>query len=109
MFVFCEMTVVECTVFTAGGVAETHTVSGLSYSPFGEVAGVAPLRSAMKSLCAIEKIAALCNESAIHFDEAAKKFIPVGEPTEASLKVFVEKLGRVDDVDYVRLLVRNHA
>ena len=104
-----EMTVVECTVFTAGGVAETHTVSGLSYSPFGEVAGVAPLRSAMKSLCAIEKIAALCNESAIHFDEAAKKFIPVGEPTEASLKVFVEKLGRVDDVDYVRLLVRNHA
>ena len=41
----------------------------------------------------IIKISALCNESSIHYDENKQKYTIMGEPTEAALKVLVEKYG----------------
>ena len=37
--------------------------------------------------------AALCNDAELKYDEADQLFTRVGEPTEAALKVLVEKLG----------------
>ena len=37
--------------------------------------------------------AALCNDAELKYDEADQLFTRVGEPTEAALKVLVQKLG----------------
>ena len=38
----------------------------------------------------------LCNESMIEFDEETQRYVRVGEPTEAALKILVEKIGHPD-------------
>jgi len=38
----------------------------------------------------------LCNESSLNFDKAKSKFTRNGLPTEAALKVLVEKIGAYD-------------
>ena len=44
-------------------------------------------------LCNIAKVCALCSDSSVEYDEAKMKYRAVGEPTEAALKIVVEKLG----------------
>ena len=96
-----EMSVVNVTTFSATGEGEGHAVTGLTYSPFGEVEGVSVLRSSQQALCKMEEICVLCNESSVHYDEGQKKYQAVGEPTEAALIAFVEKLGIPGDVQNV--------
>ena len=71
---------------TKAGSLKEHSVSGTSYSPQGEVSGLR--NGAVPDLA---KVCALCNQAVIHYDDG--KYERVGEPTEAALKVLVEKIG----------------
>lgn len=53
-------------------------------------------------LCNIAKVCALCSDSAVEYDDAKMKYRAVGEPTEAALKVLVEKLGLPTSANVVR-------
>ena len=80
-----------------GELAERE-VTGTSYDPRGDVVG---LGSGKKGKAAggagpspdLARACALCNQAVIKYDESSDKFERVGEPTEAALKVLVEKLG----------------
>jgi len=50
------------------------------------------------ALTDVARIAALCNEANLEFDAAAGQFSRTGEPTEAALRVLVEKLGLPSDL-----------
>ena len=45
----------------------------------------------------------LCNESGVEYDDVKMKYMAVGEPTEAALKILVEKLGLPASAEVVRL------
>jgi P-type Ca2+ transporter type 2C len=86
-----EMSVVKL-MYSRKGKLVQHTVTGTTYSPtegviesggedVGKLQGVAQLAQA----------ASLCNDACIKYEEG--KFRRIGEPTEAALKVLVEKIG----------------
>ncbi|KAJ1923115.1 hypothetical protein IWQ60_006086 [Tieghemiomyces parasiticus] len=84
-----------------GGVRELH-VGGTSYEPAGDVASAdgkplglgAPARS--RAVYELAQVCALCNDAQIAYDPATGLYTNLGEPTEAALKVLVEKLGTHD-------------
>jgi len=81
-----QMTVVSIAYpNTKGGTLVECSVTGTSYAPQGEVTD---LKVALPDLA---KVCALCNQASIHYEKG--KYERVGEPTEAALKVLVEKLG----------------
>ena len=45
----------------------------------------------------------LCNESGVEYDDVKMKYMAVGEPTEAALKILVEKMGLPASADVVRM------
>jgi Ca2+-transporting ATPase len=79
-----------------------YPVTGLSYDPNGEVKGVDNTSSDLpEGLVELAKVCSLCNEAKIAYngEERAGGGGPVGyerfgEPTEAALKILVEKLGQ---------------
>lgn len=87
----------SCVTFSHPGSSETelitYDVEGHTYAPVGKITGK-PLGQ-YKTVTTLAKIASLCNESAIEYNEG--KYLRVGEPTEAALKVLVEKIGFPDD------------
>ncbi|XP_047311269.1 calcium-transporting ATPase 4, endoplasmic reticulum-type-like [Impatiens glandulifera] len=75
----------------------TFNVQGTTYSPFdGKIQGW-PVRRMDPNLQMIAKIAALCNDAGI--EESGNHFVANGMPTEAALKVMVEKMGLPDGMD----------
>mmetsp|Transcript_9645 Transcript_9645/g.24917 ORF Transcript_9645/g.24917 Transcript_9645/m.24917 type:complete len:1066 (-) Transcript_9645:13-3210(-) len=64
-------------------------VSGTSYAPQGELGG----SYSAAGLAELAKVCALCNQAVIRYNQAESKYERVGEPTEAALKVLVEKIG----------------
>ncbi|KAF9974545.1 hypothetical protein BGZ73_002028 [Actinomortierella ambigua] len=91
----------------AGGVAE-YQVEGSSFSPNGKILDsfgneVDSLTQVSLTLSEVAQICALCNNSNISYNPANDTYTNVGEPTEAALKVLVEKMG-TDDVNYNSLL-----
>ncbi|CAJ0745981.1 14318_t:CDS:10 [Entrophospora sp. SA101] len=76
-----------------------YHVEGSSYSPHGNiftsddkiVESALPLTNSCVNDLA--QVCALCNDSRISYDDATSTYNNVGEPTEAALKVLVEKLG----------------
>ena len=85
-----EMCVVSVSTFTSSSQPTVYPVTGISYNPHGSIEGVSSTNESMKNII---KISALCNESSIHYDENKQKSQIMGEPTEAALKVLVEKYG----------------
>ena len=85
-----EMCVVSVSTFTSSIQPTVYPVTGISYNPHGSIEGVSSTNESMKNII---KISALCNESSIHYDENKQKYQIMGEPTEAALKVLVEKYG----------------
>lgn len=87
----------SCVTFSHLGSTETelvtYDVEGHTYAPIGKITGT-PLGQ-YKTVTSLAKIASLCNESAIEYREG--KYVRVGEPTEAALKVLVEKISFPDD------------
>ncbi|ORX97427.1 Ca-transporting ATPase [Basidiobolus meristosporus CBS 931.73] len=84
----------------SGGLSEYH-VEGTSYAPAGDIktaAGqtVKDLPASSPVIQELSEICALCNDSRISYDPSTNHYSNVGEPTEAALKVLVEKLGTKD-------------
>lgn len=84
---------------TNGAVAEYH-IDGSSYSPVGKITAGGALVSnvAVQSqvLSEIAQVCALCNDASISYDPETDSYHNVGEPTEAALRVLVEKMGTND-------------
>ena len=93
-----EMCVTTVSTFDKKGESTCYAVSGVSYNPEGEIEGMSSENKAMKNII---KIASLCNEASIHFDVSKNKYQIMGEPTEAALKVLVEKYGLPEKVEQV--------
>lgn len=87
----------SCITFSHPGKTETelitYDVEGHTYAPIGKIEGAT--LSQFKTVASLAKICALCNESTIEYKDG--KYVRVGEPTEAALKVLVEKIGIPDD------------
>jgi len=107
-----QMAVQRVLVITAGMPSPAmleFEVEGTDYTPKGRVSlvggggggGSAATASASgkkdatlhPSLSDLARIASLCNEAKLDFDMRTRKFTFLGEPTEAALKVVVDKLG----------------
>lgn len=87
-----EMTVVSTCYVENNGSLHENSVTGTSYNPAGLVEGLV-LSSSDQGLVDLARCATLCNDSKLEFDTDDQKFIRIGEPTEAALKVFSEKIG----------------
>ncbi|KAL1920905.1 uncharacterized protein VTP21DRAFT_11540 [Calcarisporiella thermophila] len=93
----------------ANGAIDEFYVGGTSYAPIGKITtadgssieSFLPLRNS--TIDELAQICAVCNDSAITYDEATDSYGNVGEPTEAALKVLVEKLGTDDPSINTRL------
>lgn len=79
-------------------------VEGVGYEPSGHIEGLTDEEEADEgaginghmsapNLQDLATIASLCNEAALEYKEDIGQFGRIGEPTEAALKVLVEKLG----------------
>jgi Ca2+-transporting ATPase len=86
---------------------EERTVEGTSYEPvLGAVNGFSWTNSNTIFFQDFAAICALCNNAQIKYDIADTSFHHLGEPTEAALKVLVEKLG-VPKSPHIELLSSN--
>jgi len=74
-------------------------VEGHTYAPDGKIVG---LKSLSPPIIALAQVSALCNESSIEYKDG--KYVRIGEPTEAALKVLVEKMGLPEKSDQENLL-----
>ena len=85
-----QMTVVSLAYpDTKAGKLTELAVTGTSYAPQGELNGT----FTPAELAEVAKVCALCNQAVIRYNAAETKYERVGEPTEAALKVLVEKIG----------------
>ena len=91
-----QMTV-QALVLPAKGGSSAHPnlseyeVEGVSYEPRGAVRGLSAKALGGGGVASLARCAALCNDAEIGYADGA--YTRVGEPTEAALKVLVEKLG----------------
>mmetsp|Transcript_15870 Transcript_15870/g.28793 ORF Transcript_15870/g.28793 Transcript_15870/m.28793 type:complete len:1046 (+) Transcript_15870:117-3254(+) len=86
-----EMSCVELVLPVTKGEMTKHTISGITYAPIGDISP--PVNGSSDQIAMASTVASLCNDSTLEYDTKASKYIRVGEPTEASLKVLVEKIG----------------
>ncbi|KAF9284196.1 hypothetical protein BGZ88_010100 [Linnemannia elongata] len=91
----------------AGKVAE-YQVQGSSFSPVGDILNadgktISSLSTVSQTLNDLAQICAICNNSTIAYNSETDTYVNVGEPTEAALKVLVEKMGTDDAATNVSL------
>ncbi|KAK9763403.1 hypothetical protein K7432_009939 [Basidiobolus ranarum] len=89
------------TVTSPSGELSEYHVEGTSYAPIGHVKtpdgkALQDLPISSPIIQELSEICALCNDSRIAYDPSTDNYSNVGEPTEAALKVLVEKLGTKD-------------
>lgn len=73
------------------GTLRSFDVEGTSYDPFdGKIHGI-PVGEMDFNLQMIAKISAICNDAGV--EKAGNHYVATGMPTEAALKVLVEKMG----------------
>jgi len=68
-----------------------HEIDGVSYEPVGTIHGLQENSMNSITLQDFASICSLCNEAELEYKDGT--FGRIGEPTEAALKVLVEKLG----------------
>lgn len=93
-----QMSVAEVfTVDDSGKSLQEYEIEGTTFSPEGRVLleGKYIASPAAGNACirALAEIAAVCNDAGLSYDSAAGLYSNIGEPTEAALRVLVEKLG----------------
>eukprot|EP00804_Cyclotella_cryptica_P006798 CCRYP_010940-RA/>CCRYP_010940-RA protein AED:0.06 eAED:0.06 QI:120/1/1/1/1/1/10/866/1228 len=98
-----EMTAVSLLLLESdhadGICVKEHHISGVSYSPEGEVDGIKKtteiLNNPKGAVNDIAAVSALCNDASIvgYNGPSKRAFERIGEPTEAALCVLAEKLG----------------
>jgi len=88
----------SCISFCHASTSETdinlYDVDGTTYAPVGKVHGLSNVSNETKCVNMLCKISSLCNESTLEYNDG--KYVRVGQPTEAALKVLVEKIGIPD-------------
>mmetsp|Transcript_54036 Transcript_54036/g.126188 ORF Transcript_54036/g.126188 Transcript_54036/m.126188 type:complete len:1039 (+) Transcript_54036:101-3217(+) len=89
-----EMCVVKMALPAADGL-KAYDVEGHNYMPVGKVANLNIDWGKSDAIKTLAKIGCMCNESRLLVDDE-DKFIRNGEPTEAAIRVLVEKLGSPD-------------
>lgn len=86
----------SCITFTHPGKAEgelvSYEVEGHTYAPLGKIQGASI--GEHESIYNVAAVCSLCNEATIEYSDG--KYTRIGEPTEAALKVLVEKIGVPD-------------
>jgi len=87
-----EMCCKRMTLPASSTTMNSYTVEGHSYTPVGQINDFTADWHTNKGLATFAKIGAVCNESRLSVDEEGR-FKRSGEPTEAALRVLVEKLG----------------
>lgn len=98
-----QMSVTRFAVFQSQGLLSDmaeYEVEGTSFAPKGEIRDasgktVSGLNQSGSSIEAFAKICSVCNDSDISIDEHGN-YAAIGQPTEAALKVLVEKLQHSD-------------
>jgi Ca2+ transporting ATPase len=93
-----QMSVSKVFVLGASGKhLHEYEVEGTTFSPEGQVTsdGKPVISPAASNSCirTLAEIAAVCNDAGISYDSATGGYSNIGEPTEAALRVLVEKLG----------------
>jgi Ca2+-transporting ATPase len=88
-----QMTAVALVHPSAEDGTREYAVEGISYRPQGTVVGMERLSSTSRGALALSKVCSLCNEAQIVYNAPSDKYERIGEPTEAALKVLVEKMG----------------
>jgi len=93
-----------CIIHDETGLIDEYTIEGASFSPHGKIYGPNgdlehDISTKYPVVQELSKICSLCNDSHIVFDEVTNTYSNVGEPTEAALKVLVEKL-QTNDVGF---------
>ncbi|OQR98363.1 calcium-transporting ATPase 1, endoplasmic reticulum-type [Thraustotheca clavata] len=95
----------SCVSFTHIGADDASLVSyeveGHTYAPIGAINTILPVNK--KAVFNLTSVCALCNESEIEYIDG--KYVRVGEPTEAALRVLVEKAGVPDLIQQASLEV----
>lgn len=90
-----QMCVVKCCLPTRDKDLKEYTVDGTTYTPVGRINGLSAIDwSKEHALSHFAKVGALCNKSRLLVEDGEIK--RNGEPTEAAIRVFVEKLGCPD-------------
>lgn len=79
-----------------------YTVEGSSFAPEGQITTlegkpVGNINTSVSPVQALAEVCAICNDSSVAYDSQSGKYQAIGQPTEAALKVLVEKLGHHDD------------
>ncbi|KAG9038480.1 hypothetical protein FRB95_001337 [Tulasnella sp. JGI-2019a] len=77
---------------------DDFVVEGTTYSPLGAISDakgrvLSTTELETPSMVRLAEICAVCNDSRIVYNEEKAVFSNIGEPTEAALKVLVEKIG----------------
>ena len=86
-----------CLPSGANGAMKVHDVEGSSYAPIGSIKnGFKAIGPKDIALQYFAKVGAICNSAKITVDSDSGKFKRIGEPTEAALRVLVEKMGCPD-------------
>eukprot|EP00434_Breviolum_minutum_P015857 symbB.v1.2.013971.t1/scaffold1001.1/size146904/2 len=91
-----EMCVVKLAMPDPSGSMKAWDVEGHNYTPVGRVHDMTINWAKAQALQMLAKIGCMCNESRLLVDDE-EKFVRNGEPTEAAIRVLVEKLGCPDE------------
>ncbi|GAA5990098.1 hypothetical protein JCM5350_001100 [Sporobolomyces pararoseus] len=96
-----QMSVAKFAIVKDGGLEE-YKVEGTTYAPVGTISSSTGARlesreldssTTSSSIPRLSQICSLCNDAKIAYSRENDSYACVGEPTEAALKVLVEKLG----------------
>lgn len=96
-----QMSVTHFSVLDTNASIADYSVSGTTFAPVGEITdslgkSVTNLNKPRTAFHALAEACSICNDSHVHLDDH-NNYTIVGQPTEAALKVLVEKLGHHDD------------
>jgi len=90
-----EMCVVRLAMPASGSTLVSYEVEGTTYQPVGKVKDLSINWETDKAFQCLAKVGAICNESRLLVSDDGK-VVRNGEPTEAAIRVLVEKLGCPD-------------
>lgn len=98
-----QMSVARFLTVESESMCAEFNVNGTTYAPRGDVTTVDGLhaeRSLLRTapVDKLVEICALCNDAKVAYNVESDSYASVGEPTEAAMKVLVEKLGAEDEV-----------
>lgn len=96
-----QMSVARFLTVEQGGFAE-YNVGGTTFAPIGSIttldgAHADKTRVRTKAVDKLVEISAICNDAKIAYNAESDSYANIGEPTEAALKVLVEKLASDQD------------